>query len=140
MSQILDLRSSNKHANSQNLSIYYIWTNIRQQYKKNKLKIIAPTCNDEFQLHDGSYSASDIHDNIKPIIKKHEALPTNPTIHVYINRVNNGLVFKIKNEYKLEMQMPETMKLLGSTKKSIGKTKNGENVPNFEVVEVVSIQ
>ena len=36
--------------------------------------------------------------------------------------------------------MSETMKLLGSTKKLIGKTKNGENVPRLEVVEVVLVQ
>ena len=32
--QRLDLRSSNKHVALQNLSIYYILKNIRQQYKK----------------------------------------------------------------------------------------------------------
>ena len=32
------------------------------------------------------------------------------------------------------------MKLFGSTKKLIYKTKNGENVPSCEVVEVVLIQ
>ena len=46
-------------------------------------------------------------------------------------------MFKIKDEYKLELQTPETMKLFGSTKKLIDKTKNGENVPSLEVVEVV---
>ena len=38
-------------------------------------------------------------------------------INVYINRISNRLVFKIKDGYKLELQMPETMKLFGSTKK-----------------------
>ena len=32
----------------------------KKKYKNNKLKIIAPTWNDEFELPDGSYSASDI--------------------------------------------------------------------------------
>ena len=36
--------------------------------------------------------------------------------------------------------MPETMKLFGSTKKLFRKTKNGENVPNLEVVEVFLVQ
>ena len=36
--------------------------------------------------------------------------------------------------------MPETMKLFGSTKKLIYKTKNGENLPSLEVVEIVLIQ
>ena len=49
-------------------------------YENNKLKIIAPTWNDEFELPDGSCSASDIQDYIKYIIKKHEKLPTNPPI------------------------------------------------------------
>ena len=49
-------------------------------------------------------------------------------------------MFKIKGGYKLELQTPETMKLFGSTKKIIEKTKNGENVPSFEVVQVVLFQ
>ena len=32
--------------------------------------------------------------------------------------------------------MPETMKLLGSTKSKITKDKNGENVPHVEISEV----
>ena len=76
--------------------MYYTWKNIRKQCKNNKLKIIAPTWNDEIELTDGSYSLSDIQDYIKYIIKKHETLTAIPPIHVYINRNNNRLVFKIK--------------------------------------------
>ena len=47
----------------------------------------------------------------------HETLTKIPPIHVYINRINNRLVFKIKDVYKLELQTPETMKLFGSTNK-----------------------
>ena len=46
LSQRLDLRSQN------NLSIYYTWKNIRKQCKNNKLKIITPTWNNEFELLD----------------------------------------------------------------------------------------
>ena len=56
----IDLRSSNKHVALQNVSIYYPWKNIRKQYKNNKLKIIAPAWNDEFELEDSSYSVSDV--------------------------------------------------------------------------------
>ena len=49
-------------------------------------------------------------------------------------------MFHIKDGYKLELQTPETMKLFGSTKKLIDKTKNGEKVASLEVVEVVSVQ
>ena len=51
---------------------YIFITNIRKQYKNNKLKIIAPTWNDEFELPDDSYPVSNIQDHIKHIIKKHE--------------------------------------------------------------------
>ena len=72
--------------------------------------------------------------------KNHETLSTTPPIHVYINRINNGLVLKIKHGSKLELQTPETMKLFCSTKKLIDKTKNGEKVISLEVVEVVLVQ
>ena len=123
LSQRLNLRSSNRHL-VLFLSIYYTWKNIIKQYKKNKLKIIAPTQTDGFELPNGSYSVSEIQYYMKYIIKKHETLTKIPPIHVYINRINNRLVFKIKDAYKLELQTPETMKLFGSTKKIIDKTKN----------------
>ena len=75
------------------------------------------------ELPDDSYSVSDIQDYIEYIIKKHETLTTIPPIYVYINRINNRLVFKIKDGYKLELQTPETIKLFGGTKKLIDKTK-----------------
>ena len=49
--------------------------------------------------------------NIEYIIEKHETTTTIPPIHVYIDRNNNRLVFKIKDSCKLELQTPETMKL-----------------------------
>ena len=87
LSQKLNLRISNKHVALQNLSIYYTRKNIRKQYKNDKLKIIAPTWNDEFELLDGSYSVSDIQDFIEYIINKHETLTKITPIHVYINRL-----------------------------------------------------
>ena len=41
---------------------------------------------------------------------------------------------------KQELEKPEIMKLLGSTKKLTDKTKKGENTPSLEVVEVVLVQ
>ena len=70
------------------------------------------------------------------IIKKHETLTITP-IHIYINRINNKLVFKIKDGYKLDLQTPETIKFFGSTKNLLYKTKTGENVPSLKVLEVV---
>ena len=89
---------------------------IKKQYENNKLKIIAPTWNDEFDLSDGSYSVSDIQNNIKYIIRKLEILTITSPIHVYINRISNRLMFKIKDGCRLELKTPETMELFGSTK------------------------
>ena len=122
------------------LSIYYTGKNIRTQYKNNKLKIIVLTWNGEFELPAGSYSVSNIQDYIEYIIKNHEILTAILPIYVYINRINNRLVFKIKDGYKLELQTPETMKIFGSIKNLIEKTKSEEKVPSLEVVEVVLVQ
>ena len=49
------------------------------------------------------------------------------------------IVFKLKTGYKLELLTPETMRLLGSTKKVADKDKNGQNVPKLESVEVALV-
>ena len=77
--------------------------------------------------------------NFKFIIKKHETLTENPPVQIYRNKIKNRIVFKIKTGYKLELLTPETMKLLGSTKKVLDKDKNGVNVPKLEIVEVVLV-
>ena len=56
-----------------------------------------------------------------------------------MNRVKNRIFFKIKTGYKLELLTPETMKLLGNTKKDVDKDKDGENVPKLESAEVVLV-
>ena len=50
-------------------------------------------------------------------MNKHVILTGNPSIKIYSNKIKNRIVFKIKNGYKLDILTPETMKLLGSTKK-----------------------
>ena len=115
--QRLNLRSSNNLINLRTLPIYYTSKNIRQQHKNNKLKITATAWNDEFEWPDVS-SVSDIQDYVEFIKQKHETLSINPPIDIYISRINSRLVFKIKDGYKLELQMPETIKLFGSTNKN----------------------
>ena len=68
-------------------------------------------------IPDCSYSVSDIQGYIEYIIKRHETLPTNTPIHIYISRINKRLVFKIKDKSKLELQASETMKLFGNTQR-----------------------
>ena len=58
---------------------------------------------------------------------------------MYVNRIENRIMFKIKNGYYLELLTPETMKLLGSIESKITKDKNGKNVPHLEIVELVLV-
>ena len=122
-----------------NLSIYYTWKNIKTEYNNNKFKISAPTWNETFDLSDNSYTIDDIQDYFEFIIKKHETMTDNPPRKIYSNKIKNRIVFKIKNDYKLELSTPETIKLLGSTNKVLDKDKNSENVPKLESVEVVLV-
>ena len=58
---------------------------------------------------------------------------------MYTNKIKNRIVFKIKTGYKLEILSPETMKLLGSTRKDVYQDKDGEDVPKLESIEVVLV-
>ena len=58
---------------------------------------------------------------------------------IHVNKIKNRITFKLMTGYYLELLMPETMKLLGSTKIKINKDINGENVPRLEIAEVLLI-
>ena len=63
----------------------------------------------------------------------------NPPVQIYVNKIKNRIVFKIKTGYKLEFLTEETVQLLRSSKKVIDKNKDGEIVPILETVEVVLV-
>ena len=104
----------------------------KKSYKNNKFRIPAPTWNEEFKLPGGSYSISDY---FEYILKNMEKGLTIPFIIIYVNKTENRI--RIESGYYIELLMPETKKLLGSSKSKITKDKNGENVPHLEVTEVV---
>ena len=134
----LNLKNPNKNSALANLSIYYTWKNNKFECNNNKFKTSAPTWNDEFNLPDGSYSISDIQDYFEYIIKKHETIADNPPVQIYVNKIKNRIVFKIKTGYKSKLISEETMQLLGSSKKKhIVQNKYGEIVPRLETVEAV---
>ena len=64
------------------------------------------------------------------LLKKHETIANNSPVQIYMNRIENRIVFKIKTGYKLELLSPETMELLGSTKKDVNQDKNAEMCQN----------
>ena len=94
-------RTPKPHILISNLSIYYTWKNIKSSCNNNKCKISAPTWNDEFELPDGSYSASDIQDYFEYILKKHGEDIDKPSIQIYVNKIENRVMFEIKNGYSL---------------------------------------
>ena len=112
----LDLRIGEKTIALSNLSIYYTWKNIKSSYNNNKFKISAPTWNDKFELPDEAYSVSDIQDYFKYILEKHGENIDEPSVQIYVNKIENRITFKIKKGYSLELLTHGTMKLLGSTK------------------------
>ena len=134
-----NLKISDKFVALSYLSIYYTWKNIKKLYKNNKFKISAPTWNEEFELPKGSYSISDIQDYFEYILKSHGEKTVNPSIRIYVNKIENKITFKIKTGHILELLTPKTMKLLGSTKRKITKDDNGENVPHLEITDIVLV-
>ena len=137
----INLKRKDKYVAFPNLSIYYTWKNIKKSYKNNnnKLKISAPTWSEEFELPDRSYFWQNNEDYFECIIKKQETVTDNPSIMIYINKIENRITFKIKTGHYLELLTPEAMKLLGSTKSKKRIDKNRENVPHLEITVVVLI-
>ena len=121
----LNLKNPNKNMALANLSVYYTWKNTKSEYKNNKFKISAPAWNDTIDLPDGSYSIADIQDYFEYIIKKHETISSTSPILIYVNKIKNRIVFKIKSGYKLELLSKETMALLGSLSNTIDSNKDG---------------
>ena len=60
-------------------------------------------------------------------------------MQIYMNKIKNRFVLKIKTGYKLELLSPETMRSLGSAKEDVEQDKDGEYVPKLESVEAVNV-
>ena len=76
---------------------------------------------------------------ILSILKKHSENIDNPSIKIYLNKIENRVTFKIKNGYYLELLTLETMKLRGSTESRLKEDKKSENVPRLGITELVLI-
>ena len=135
----LDLEISEKIIALSILSFYYTWKNIKSLYNNNKFKNSAPTWSHKFELPDGSYSVSSIQDYFEYISKKHGENIHKPSVQIYVNKIENRVTLKIKNEYSLELFTSETLKLLGSIENKITIDKNSETVPHLEIREVVLV-
>ena len=135
----LNLEDPNKNMALANLNMHYTWKNIKSAYNNDKFKVSASTLNDNFNFPDGSYSIFDIQDYFEYIIKKHETIVDSPPVQIYVNKIKNRVVFKIKTGCKLELLSEETMKVSGNSKKAVDKNNDGESVPKLESVKVVLV-
>ena len=135
----LNLKNPNKNIALANLSIYYTRKNVKSDYNNNKSKISAPTWNDTFDVSDGSYSIAALQNYFEYIIKKHETIAEVSPVLIYVNEINNRIVFKIKSGYKLELLSKETMRLLGSLSDTIDGDKNSELAPKLESLDLVLV-
>ena len=61
------------------------------------------------------------------IIKKHKVLNDYRPIRIYVNKIENKILFKTKTGFFLTLFTLETMKLYGSTKNKITKDENSGN-------------
>ena len=135
----LNLKNTNKNIALANLSIYYTWKNVKSDYNNNKFKISAPTWNDTFDVPDCSYSIAALQNYFEYIIKKHETIAEVSPVLIYVNEINNRIVFKIKSGDKLELLSKESMRLLGSSVDTTDGDKNSELVPELESVDLVLV-
>ena len=134
----IDLRRGEKSVAFSSLGIYYIQKNIINSYSNSKFKISVPRWNNEFELPDES-SVSDIQDYWSSILKKNNESIDNSPIRIYMKKIENIITFQIKIGHYLEILIPETKKLLGSTKNKIAKAKIDKNVPHLELAKVILV-
>ena len=59
---------------------------------------------------------------------------------MYINKIENRILFEINTGHYLELLAPGVMKLLGSNKSKTTKDEPGEHVPHLEITEVILVQ
>ena len=135
----LNLKNPNKNIALAKLSIHYPWKNVKSDHNNKKFKISVPTWNDTFDVPDGSYSIAPLQNCFEYIIKKHETIHKVSPVLIYVNEINNRIVFKIKSGYKLELLSKETMKLLGPSTDTIDGDKNSELIPKLESVDLVLV-
>ena len=90
-------------------------------------------------MPDGSYSIAALQNYFEYIIKKHETIADVSPVLIYVNEINNRIVFKIKSGYKLELLSKETMRLLVSSTDTIDGDENSELVPKLESVDLALV-
>ena len=130
----INLKRSDKDVAVSNLSMYYTC----KKWKGHIRRIIL-----KYQLQHGIKNLNYLMDLIlyqifktffEYISKKDGEKTVNPSIRIYVNKIDNIITFEIKAGYYIKLLSPEKMEYLGRTKSRIAKDENAENVPYLEVV------
>ena len=58
---------------------------------------------------------------------------------MYVNKIQNRIIFMIQTRYYLEYLTPETIKLLESNIRRITESKSGEDVLQLEITEMILV-
>ena len=69
---------------------------IKKSYRHNNIEISVSIWNDDFELPDGSNSASDIKDYFQYILKTYETLTDNSPIRIYVTKLKTELHLKLR--------------------------------------------
>ena len=121
----LYLRRDEKSIALSNLSIYYTWKNIKTHTITKNLKYQLQHGMLKIWTSDALYFISNIQDYFEYILKEHGEIIDKPSAKIYVNKIENRIIFRIKKGYGLELLTSETMKLLGSAENKITKSKIG---------------
>ena len=136
------------------ISLYYSWPNIKASYGNNKGRYKRTTDNREFDIiiPDGSYEIKDINNYLQFVMKNNgdkEDDTTKYPIELYANHIYQRVTIVTKDKYILELPIEGLGKVLGFTKGAVSgvknvyigpnKTQNGNEIPQVERVESVSV-
>ena len=64
---------------------------MKSSSNNNKFKISAPTWNDKSELPDALYPVSNIQDYFEYILKKHGENTDDPSVKIYVNKIENRI-------------------------------------------------
>ena len=122
----LNLKCPKKNMALTNISIYYTWKNIKSEFESFYFNL------KWYFWFTGMMLFYCRHSRLRWIYhqKNTKLWQKNPPIQIYPNKIKKRIVFKIKTGYKLEQLTPETMRLLGSTKKMLIKIKTAKTYQN----------
>ena len=76
---------------------------------------------------------------LSTLTKKHQKVPVNPPIKIYVKEIDDRIAFKINTGCYFELLRSELMKLLGSTKNKVTVDENVENVAHLEITKVILV-